>query len=115
MTRHRHTVAKTTGKEEQTTKQRSETRSARDSHHHGLPVVFTTAYARGGMVVLSGTHDRASPSAPDLCFSFVPFRFPARFSELCCEFAFKKDVFGFKNDTIQLIHHSPSSFSFSLD
>jgi len=90
MTQHGHTVANTTGKEEQMTKQRSKTRSAQDNHHHGLPVVFTIARGGGGMAVLSGTHGRASPSAPDLRFSFVSFRFPVQFSGLCCEFAFKK-------------------------
>jgi len=33
----------------------------------------------GGTAVLSGTHGRAYPSAPDLRFSFATFRLPARF------------------------------------
>jgi len=53
-------------------------------------VVFNTARGGGGAAVLTGTHGHTSRSAPDLCFSFMPFRFPARFSSLCYEFAFKK-------------------------
>ena len=51
-----------------------------DIRHHRLPVVFTTTCVWGGTVVLSGTHGRAFPSAPDLRFSFASFRLPARFS-----------------------------------
>ena len=48
MTQHGRTVTSTAGWEEQMTKQQIEPRSTRDSHHHGLPVVFTAACGGGG-------------------------------------------------------------------
>jgi len=41
-----------------------------DNRHHGQPVVFTTARGGGRMVLLLGTHDRASPLLPG-CFAFL--------------------------------------------
>jgi len=63
----------------------------------------------GGTAVLSSTHGRASPSAPDLRFSFVPFRFSTRFSGLCCKFAFKIGCIWLQKGTTSIIppflHH----------
>jgi len=61
--------------------QRSENgRSTRDSHHHGLPVVFATARGGGGgTAVLSGMHSPAFPLTPGCFDSFAAFRLSARF------------------------------------
>ena len=83
MTEHGHTIANTTSKEEQTTKQRSETRSAQDGHHHGLLVVgvarpFCLARTAMRLLLLS------------ICVFFRTLLFFSRFFGLCFEFAFKK-------------------------
>ena len=111
MTQHGHIVANTTGKEVQTTKQRSETRSVcvRDSHHHGLPVVGVAqpcCLARTGMGLIL---------LPICIFLSWPSVFLCDFSVCAVNSPLKKDVFGCQKESIPFTYHSPSSFSLSLD
>jgi len=73
MTQHGHTVANTTGKQEQTTKQRCETRRAPDNHHCGLPVVgMARPYCLVRMAV-------RLPLVPIRVFLSCPFVFQRNF------------------------------------
>jgi len=76
--------------------------------HHGLAVVATT--------VSPWWQPRPwwSWFTPVVSFSFVPFGFPARFSDLTYEFAFEEDVLGCKNGSNSTLPSSHPPFYYHL-
>jgi len=103
MTQHGHTVANTTGKAEQTTKQQSETKSARDSHHHGLPVVFTTAGGGVAQLCYQACVIIRLLRLSICVFLSCPFVFLRGFLFRATNLPLKKDLFSCKKDLIALI------------